>query len=176
MAWWQRLKGGAPLPPRAGLVQVGASWLGGLTAIAVIAGLGQWTGHPWLMAPFGASAVIVFGLPEAPLAQPRNVIGGHVLSALVGLVFAHWLGVSWWSMALAVATAIALMQLTRTVHPPAGANPLVVMMGAAPWSFLLSPVLLGAVTMVLIALVCNNVLAGRRYPLYWGLPNWRAGS
>ena len=176
MAWWQRIKGGAPLPPRPKTRQIAASWLGGMMAIAIVAGLGEWTGIVWLMAPFGASAVILFALPDSPLAQPRNVVVGHFLSALVGLVFLKLAGPHWWSMAAAVASAIALMQISRTLHPPAGANPLVVMAAGAGWGFLFSPVLIGAVAMVGVALLCNNVVAGRPYPLYWGVPNWRAGS
>ncbi|MBR9971736.1 HPP family protein [Magnetospirillum sulfuroxidans] len=172
----QRLKGGGTLPPRPLLKQVLAAWFGGLLAIAAMGGLTEWTATPWLMAPFGATAVIVFGLPDSPLAQPRNVIFGHLLSTVIGLVALKLAGPHWWSMAMAVATAIAVMQVSRTVHPPAGANPLVVMLGGADWGFLVSPVLIGTLVMVAVALASNNVLAGRRYPLYWGLPNWRAGS
>lgn len=157
---------GAP-PPRPGLGHSAASWAGAAAAIAAIVWLGEISGVPWLMAPFGATCVIVFGLPDSPLAQPRNVVGGHVVSALVGLVCLALFPVAWWSLAVAVATAVLLMQLTRTVHPPAGANPLVVMLAAAPWSFLLTPVLAGALTIVAIALACNNLAPGRRYPVYW---------
>ena len=72
--------------------------------------------------------------------------------------------------------ATAVMQLTRTLHPPAGANPLVVLLGGADWGFVFSPVLIGALVIVAVALATNNSMAGRRYPLYWGVPNWRAGS
>lgn len=176
MNWRQRLKGGGSLPPRPVLKQVMASWIGGLLAIAAVAGLTEWTATPWLMAPFGATAVIVFALPDSPLAQPRNVVGGHVLSALIGLLALKLVGPHWWSMAAAVASSIALMQLTRTLHPPAGANPLVVLLAGADWGFLFSPVLIGALVIVVVALATNNLMAGRRYPLYWGIPNWRAGS
>ncbi|HLO76347.1 MAG TPA: HPP family protein [Magnetospirillum sp.] len=157
---------GAP-PPRPSLAHAAASWLGAATAIAAVAWLGEATGMPWLMAPFGASAVIVFGLPDSPLAQPRAVIGGHLISAAVGLIFLSLFPVAWWSLALAVASAVVLMQLTRTTHPPAGANPLVVMLTGAGWSFLATPVLAGAVMIVVVALACNNLAPGRRYPLWW---------
>ena len=157
---------GAP-PPRPALSHVAASWIGAATAIAAVALLGDATATPWLMAPFGASAVIVFGLPDSPLAQPRAVIGGHLLSALVGLVCLSLFPVAWWSLALAVASAVGLMQLTRTTHPPAGANPLVVMLGGVGWDFLATPVLAGALVIVAVAVACNNLTPGRRYPLYW---------
>lgn len=91
-----------------------------------------------------------------------------MLSAGVGLVCLGLFPVAWWSLALAVASAVVLMQLTRTTHPPAGANPLVVMLGGAGWGFLLTPVLAGALAIVAVAVVCNNLAPGRRYPLYWG--------
>lgn len=162
-----KLKGGGTAPPRPALRHVLWSWTGAAAAIAAIGALTTATATPWLMAPFGATAVLVFGLPDSPLAQPRNVIGGHLLTTLVGLAFLSALGPQWWSMGLAVATAVALMQLSRTTHPPAGANPLLVMLTGAPWSFLASPVLIGSVAIVLVALLCNNLSPERRYPSYW---------
>ncbi|MDD9271688.1 HPP family protein [Paenibacillus sp. GCM10023248] len=118
------------------------------------------------MAPFGASCVIAFALPHSPLAQPRSLIGGHVLSTLVGLLALAAFGVHAWSLALAVGAAITLMQLTRTLHPPAGADPLLVMLSGASWGFLLTPVLLGAALLVLVALLYHRA-TGTRYPNAW---------
>jgi CBS-domain-containing membrane protein len=162
-----KLKGGGMAPPRPRLRHMAWSWAGAATAIGLTGALSSATATPWLMAPFGATAVLVFGLPDSPLAQPRNVIGGHLLTSLVGLVFLTALGPQWWSMALAVATAIAAMQMTRMVHPPAGANPLLIMATGASWSFLATPVLTGSVAIVLVALLCNNLAPERRYPMYW---------
>lgn len=173
---WNKMRGGGVLPPRPSAARMAASGLAGGLSIAVVAALGHLSGQPWVMAPFGASAVILFALPDSPLAQPRNLVGGHVLSALVGLLFLTLFGPQWWAMAAAVGCAIAVMQAARALHPPAGANPLVVMLGGAGWSFLAFPVLAGALAMLAVALVCNNLAAGRRYPLYWGWPSWRAGS
>lgn len=167
MSLFARLRPHGAPPPRPALSHAAASWLGAATAIAVVGALSDATALPWLMAPFGASAVIVFGLPDSPLAQPRAVIGGHVLSALVGLICLALFPVAWWSLALAVASAVVLMQLSRTTHPPAGANPLVVMLGGVGWDFLATPVLAGAIAIVAVALACNNLAPGRRYPLYW---------
>ncbi|WP_417317383.1 HPP family protein [Emcibacter sp.] len=140
------------------------SWLGGAVAICLLGALTGYSSLPLLMAPFGASCVLVFGLPESPLAQPRNVIGGHTLTALTGFVFLFLFGDSWWAMGLAVGTAIAMMQLTRTIHPPAGANPVLVMMSAPAVTFLLFPVLSGAALLVLIGLLMNNLSLTRSYP------------
>ncbi|HBK57736.1 MAG TPA: HPP family protein [Xanthomonadales bacterium] len=162
-----KLRGGGAVPARPPLAHVGLTWLGGFLAIATVALLGLSTETVLVLGSFGASCVLVFGFPESPFSQPRNVVAGHFIASLTGLVFLHALGPHWWSMALALATAIALMQLTRTVHPPAGSNPLIVFLGGASWQFLLTPTLLGAMALVLVALVYNNLPSTRRYPHYW---------
>ncbi|MFC7049652.1 HPP family protein [Emcibacter nanhaiensis] len=144
------------------------SWLGGAVAIGLLGALTGYTNVPLLMAPFGASCVLVFGLPESPLAQPRNVIGGHTLTALTGFIFLYLFGDGWWAIGLAVGTAIALMQLTRTTHPPAGANPILVMLSAPTASFLLFPVLSGALLVVFVGILVNNISTTRSYPLKKG--------
>ncbi|WP_321393056.1 HPP family protein [Emcibacter sp.] len=143
-------------------------WFGGAVAISLLGLVTSTSGVPLLMAPFGASCVLVFGLPKSPLAQPRNVIGGHILTALTGFIFLYLFGDSWWAMGLAVGTAIALMQLTRTTHPPAGANPILVMMSAPAAPFLIFPVLSGALIVVLTGLLVNNLSSTRSYPLKKG--------
>ena len=119
------------------------------------------------MAPFGASCVLAFGMPDSPLAQPRNIIGGHVIATLVGLAVLHTLGDSWWSAALAVGLALAAMQQTRTLHAPAGANPLVVIASHAPLSFVVTPVLAGSLVIVAVAWCLNNARQANSYPKYW---------
>ena len=154
-------------PPAPPLAFVLWSALGAVVAIGLTGWLSHASGVPWLMAPFGASCVLVFGLPDSPLAQPRAVIGGHLVATAVGLVAGAWLGQGWLAAALAVGLALALMQLTRTVHAPAGADPLVVMAAHAPVGYLCSPVLAGAVVIVLTAWCVNNLRSPRSYPRYW---------
>ncbi|WDE14571.1 HPP family protein [Thalassomonas haliotis] len=110
----------------------------------------------WLMAPFGATTVLVFGVPASPLAQAKNVILGHLLSASVGLVFVTYIGVYPWSLALATGLAITLMLATKTTHPPAGANPMLIMMTGQSWSFLLFPVLSGVLIIVAMGYLVNT--------------------
>ncbi len=154
-------------PPRAPIRHIAWSWLGGMLAIGLVAFVARASAFPILMAPLGASAVLAFGVPDSPLAQPRNIVVGHAISALVGLAVLALFGDAWWAMGLGVATAIAAMQLTGTVHPPAGANPLLVIMTGAGWDFLFVPVIAGAAVLALVALLFNRWAAGRHYPVYW---------
>ncbi|TXY06006.1 HPP family protein [Vibrio mimicus] len=133
------------------------------TVISIFAGVGAFlaiglltfldstlTNVALLMAPFGATAVLVFGVPNSPLAQPKNVIFGHLITAFVGIFFTQFIGVSPLSLALATGVAVSAMLLTKTTHPPAGANPLLIMLAGQSWTFLVTPVLLGAVLIVLV--------------------------
>ena len=158
---------GASCPPRPALQDVVWAWTGGAIAIAIVAYGSVLVHAPLVIGSFGASCVLIFGFPDSPFSQPRNVIGGHFLASLVGLVFLHFIGSEWWCMALAAASGIAVMQLTRTVHPPAGSNPVIVMMSASGWPFLLTPTLIGAILLVIVAIFFNNLRKGRSYPKYW---------
>ncbi|MGP8305316.1 HPP family protein [Vibrio sp. YIC-376] len=111
-----------------------------------------------LMAPFGATTVLVFGVPDSPLAQPKNVIFGHLITALVGVIFTQYVGVSPLTLALATGIAVSLMLATKTTHPPAGANPLLIMLSGQGWAFLITPVLVGAVLIVLVGKSMQGLL------------------
>ncbi|NIK69402.1 HPP family protein [Paenibacillus sp. BK720] len=132
--------------------------IGAFAAVLILFLFENTTGLALLMAPFGASCVIVFALPDSPLAKPRNVIGGHVISTFTGLAFLHAFGQHAWTLAAAVALSIVLMQVTKTIHPPAGADPLVVILAGAGWSFLLTPVLAGALLLVGLSAAYRFVL------------------
>jgi CBS domain-containing membrane protein len=122
-------------------------------------------GQAWLVAPLGASAVLVFGLPASPLAQPWAVVGGNTLAALAGIACLHLLpGPTWAVAAVAVAGAIALMFALRCLHPPGGAAALLmVLTGTQAWSFALLPVALNSLLLVLAGMAYNTA-TGRRYP------------
>jgi CBS-domain-containing membrane protein len=143
------------------------SWLGSCIAIAMTAYLSTISNAPLIMAPFGATSVLIFGVPDSPLAQPRNVIGGNLLSAMIALTILYLFGSAPWTMGLAVATAIAIMQLTHTLHPPSGAVALVVMMTKPNWQFLVTPTFEGSVILVLCAVIFNNLAEERTYPKHW---------
>lgn len=140
------------------------SGIGGMLAIGILGVLTTYLGAPLLMAPFGASCVLLFSLPASPLSQPINVVGGHMVATLVGLLLRWYLPDAWWAAALAVGLAIALMNGLRVTHPPAGADPLVVFAAHPDFSFLLMPVLMGTVSLVVIALLFHR-LGGVAYPL-----------
>jgi CBS-domain-containing membrane protein len=164
-------------PPRVRNAEVFWSWLGAFLGIGAVAGMGQlfFAGLDLtlMIGSFGASAVLLYGAPRSPLAQPRNLVGGHVISALVGVLcwkFLH--DTPWLAQALAVATAIALMHLTRTLHPPGGATALIATLGSAEiqrlgfW-FVLVPATLGPLILLVVALLINNIPTSRRYPEIW---------
>jgi len=168
MSFLDKLKGdGAPLPPRPTFRSAALAWVGGFLAIASVALLTDHLAVALVLGSFGASCVLVFGFPDVPFAQPRNVVAGHFLSSLVGLAFFSAFGPHWWSMAPAVGTAIAAMMLTRTAHPPAGSNPVIVYLAQPDWNFLLFPTLAGALVIVAVALVYNNATRDAAYPRYW---------
>lgn len=127
------------------------SGTGGALAIWLLANLTEATGQLLLIAPFGASCVLLMALPQSPLARARNVIGGHFLSALMGLIVLNLLGSGILACGIGVGLAIAVMQFTGTLHPPAGGNPLIVIMTGAGWSFLVTPILMGSFILLLIA-------------------------
>lgn len=169
--------GDAPPAPRAAASEIAWSWLGALLGIGSVAWVTarffDGIGPTLMIGSYGASAVLLFGVPHSPLAQPRNLIGGHLVSALIGVVcwqLLHaWPGMA---QALAVASAIALMHLTRTLHPPGGATALIATLGSPEVGragLLFVPVcgLLGPLILLAVALVVNNLAGSRRYPSSW---------
>ena len=141
--------------------------LGAVLGVLFAAGVSLWISPEpalWLIAPIGASAVLVFTAPASPLAQPWPVVAGNTVSALVGVACAHLLPLPLLAAALAVGLAISIMMLLRCLHPPGGAVALLmVLMHEQSWSFVLFPVLVNSVLLVLAGVVYNS-LSGHRYP------------
>jgi CBS-domain-containing membrane protein len=141
--------------------------LSGTCAILVICGITTLVGQPLLIGSFGASAVLLFGATESPLAQPRNLIGGHLLSAVIAVVVVTLFGSSPVTIAVAVGLSILFMNLTHTTHPPGGATALIGVQGAVGPSYVLLPVLAGVLILLIMAIFLNNVVYHRSYPKHW---------
>ncbi len=139
--------------------------LGTFAAFLAAALIGDVADATMIIAPMGASAVLIFGIPESPLSQPAHVIGGHVIAALVALAADHILPPGPWSLAGTVGFVIFLVGLMRLSHPPAGATALVVMTTHPAWSFVFTPVLSGALTLLLVALLVHRLPPRSVYPL-----------
>lgn len=152
------------------------SWIGSFVGIMFIANIhtllhflskGDFS---LMIGSFGATAVLAYGAVDSPLAQPRNIIGGHILSAIVGVtIFKLFGGSIWFASALAVSTSVAVMQITNTLHPPGGATALIAVIGGSQihnlgYLYSIIPVGIGATMMVLIAIVVNR-MSGRKYPI-----------
>ena len=118
----------------------------------------------WLIPPFGASIVLITAAHSSPLAQPRNIFFGQIISSICGLFVIYLFDVSYLSIGFSVGLAVSLMMITKTVHPPAGANPIIIMMGNEGFSFLLMPVSAGAAILVLYAFIFNKYIHKRNYP------------
>jgi CBS-domain-containing membrane protein len=145
---------------------------GGAVAIASMEVFSATTAFPLVAIPFATSIVTLLGSPKAEPAQPRALIGGHLVSTLVGLLVVKLCGPAPWAAALAVGLAMIAMHLTGTFHPPAGIDPLVVVVNNMPWSFLVVPVGAGALLLALFAFAWHNLVArgansGDTWPTRW---------
>ena len=177
VAYFQKMKGDGACPAAADTRDIAWSWLGSFLGVAAVAFANQnllaGTDLMLLVGSFGASAVLIYGAIGSPLAQPRNLVGGHVLSALIGVACWQLLRpVPWLAAAVAVSTAIAAMHATRTLHPPGGATALIAVIGGPAihnlgFFYAVMPVGLGALIMLVIAVTVNNIPGHRKYPDYW---------
>jgi CBS domain-containing membrane protein len=150
------------------------TFVGAFTGIGLVGWLNQYwlpvADAPLLIGSFGASSVLIYGVINSPLAQPRNLLGGHLLSAFIGVtVYRLFPQQLWLAAALAVSLSIVGMQVTKTLHPPGGATALIAVIGspqlkALGYFYLLAPVLTGALILLLVAVIFNNITATRHYP------------
>lgn len=178
--YFMRMRGNSRPGPRKSMSKILWSWLAAFVGIYLVSWVSQWlhtstTDNVFLIGSFGASAVLLYGAPQAEFSQPRNLVGGHVLSAVVGITVYKLLPNDLaLASALAVSLAIAFMHVSRTIHPPGGATALIAVIGSSQvhalgYMFVISPVFIGAVVMLLVALVMNNLSANpkRHYPVFW---------
>lgn len=163
-----KMKGGKlqcmPVPSGRELLVTAAGSLLGIGLVTLLAHLYN---LPLLVPSFGASAVLLYGACHVPMAQPRNVVGGHIVSGLTGVIVSALLGSSWVAITIGVSLAIVLMALTRTLHPPGGATAFMAVSTGQGWKFVFMPVAGGVLCLVLMAILVNNISPERHYPQYW---------
>ncbi len=172
-----KMKGSTKSPPGVGLGELAWSWLGSVLGIGLCGYLSSRYFEPrdlsLIIGSFGASAVLVYGAIKSPLAQPRNLVGGHILSAVIGVACFQLFGNTIWiASALAVSLAIVAMLATKTLHPPGGATALIAVIGGAKvhslgFFYALVPAGAGAVILLFVALLVNNLSRNRKYPEFW---------
>jgi CBS-domain-containing membrane protein len=175
--YFTKMKGGAASPPGVGAMEMLWSWIGASIGIMICAYLSSLYMEPHdltlLIGSLGASAVLVFGAVKSPLAQPRNLVGGHIVSALVGVACQQIFGsVAWLAAAMAVSLAIVAMLAAKTLHPPGGATALIAVIGGTKihslgYFYVLVPAGASALILLIVALIVNNLAKERRYPEYW---------
>jgi CBS-domain-containing membrane protein len=157
---------------RTKLLAILAGATGGAVAIAGMEAFSARAAFPLVAIPFATSIVTVLGSPQAEPAQPRALIGGHLVSTFVGVLIVKLFGPGPWAAALAVGLAMVAMHLTGTFHPPAGIDPLVVVVNNMSWDFLVAPVGIGAMLLALFAFAWHSLLArganrGNTWPARW---------
>ena len=120
----------------------------------------------FLAGSFGSSMVLLFGFPESPFAQPKNVFFGHFITAFIGVIFVNYISLPiYMNIAMAVGAGIFFMILLDVVHPPAGGNPIIVIIGSASYEYLISPIIFGCILILLLAILINKFVLQKNYPL-----------
>ena len=118
----------------------------------------------WLIPSFGASLVLITSVHSSPLAQPKNIFFGHIISMLVGVIFNETLGFSFYSLGLSVGVAVTLMVYLKVMHPPAASNPLVALFMDLSFDFILFPVIAGTIVIIFMSILINRIILKRKYP------------
>ena len=120
----------------------------------------------FLAGSFGSSMVLLYGFPESPFAQPKNVFFGHLVTTLVGIIFVNYIPLPIYiNIALAVGAGIFFMILLNVVHPPAGGNPIIVIIGSVSYEYLINPIIFGCILILLLAILINKFILKKNYPL-----------
>tara|TARA_B100000700_G_scaffold311783_1_gene394489 strand:- start:863 stop:1333 length:471 start_codon:yes stop_codon:yes gene_type:complete len=120
----------------------------------------------FLIASFGSSMVVLYGYPESPFAQPKNIFFGHLTTAAVGVLFVSFVPLAIYiNIPLAVGIGIGLMILFNVPHPPAGGNPIIVIMGGVSYNYLINPIITGSIIILFFGIIINRIILKKKYPL-----------
>jgi CBS-domain-containing membrane protein len=175
--YFSKMKGGAKSPPGIGLIEILWSLAGSAIGISLCVYLSELYFEPreltLLIGSLGASSVLAYGASKSPFSQPRNLIGGHIISGLAGVASYQLFGWSpWLASAIAVSAAMGAMMVTKTLHPPGGATALIAVIGgpkihALGFLYAFIPAGLGAFILCAVALLVNNLARNRKYPEFW---------
>ena len=135
--------------------------IGALTVLTYKTSLGL-----FLVTSFGSSMVLLYGFPESPFAQPKNIFFGHLLTAFIGILFLNYISFPIFiNIALSVGVGIFFMIIFNVVHPPAGANPIIVIIGGASYEYLINPIIFGSLIVLFFGVVLNKFILKKKYPL-----------
>ena len=119
----------------------------------------------FLVASFGSTMVLLYGYPESPFAQPKNIFFGHFLTSIVGIIFVNFIPLPIYIIIpLAVGLGVSLMIVTGVTHPPAGGNPIIVIIGSASFDYILSPIIIGSIIVLLFGVILNRFILNKEYP------------
>jgi CBS-domain-containing membrane protein len=172
-----KMRGGAKSPPGVPAIEVLWAWIGAVTGVGLCAYLSSEYCEPrdlsLFIGSFGASAALVYGAIKSPFSQPRNLVGGHVISGLVGVTCFQVFGNTvWLACAMAASFAAVAMLITKTMHPPGGATALIAVIGGPKvhslgFLYPFIPAGAGAIVLVIVALIVNNISKNRKSPEYW---------
>lgn len=165
--YFSKMKGDTPIIQHFSVVDALIGAFGGFICIFTFLELAEFTTPIWILASFAPSGMLAFIAWNAPVGQPRNIIGSHLIASFIGISMLKLFGSSPLLISIAVCLTIFCMLLTRTFHPPACGNALIIMIEGYSWSFLFTTVLLGTIIITLYALIINNLHPRRKYPMYW---------
>lgn len=147
--------------------QIALASIGAVVAVSGLAYAATTTQGLIFLGSFGASALLLFALPDAALSQPRNVVLGHLSASVIAFACLNLFGPQWWAIGLATGLAVGFMMSTRTIHPPAGSNAIIVFLAKPAWGPLVASTLAGTLTLVAMAVVYHRAVRRQKYPVSW---------
>ena len=147
--------------------QIALATIGAIVAVSALSFVAMTTHSLMLLGSFGASALLLFALPEASLSQPRSVVIGHLAASVIALGCLALFGPHWWAVGVATGLGVGFMMLTRTVHPPAGSNAIIVFLAKPGALLLVGSTLVGTLMLVAMAVIYHRTTRRHKYPRYW---------